>query len=84
MCPASAEAATVIALAGPWQGTPVRAVDPDGSIAQLLPIDRIIGSVVYPAAELVEPGVVQVIEGRGQLGVHLLTCPSCPSTPSPG
>ena len=51
-------------LSGPWKGTPVRAVDPDGSIAQHLPIDRIIGSVVYPASEVVRPGVIQVIEGN--------------------
>ena len=51
-------------LSGPWKGTPVRAVDPDGSIAQHLPIDRIIGSVVYPASEVVRPGVIRVIEGN--------------------
>ena len=51
-------------LAGAWQGTPVRAVDPDGSIAQHIPIDRVIGSVVYPASEVIRPGVVRVIEGN--------------------
>jgi 2-dehydropantoate 2-reductase len=51
-------------LAGPWQGTAVRAVDPDGSIARHIPIERVIGSVVYPASEVVRPGVVRVIEGN--------------------
>ena len=51
-------------LAGAWQGTPVRAVDPDGSIAQHIPIDRVIGSVVYPASEVIRPGVIRVIEGN--------------------
>ena len=51
-------------LAGPWQGTAVRAVDPDGSIAQHIPIERVIGSVVYPASEVIRPGVVRVIEGN--------------------
>ena len=51
-------------LPGAWQGTPVRAVDPDGSIAQHLPIERVIGSVVYPASEVERPGVIRVIEGN--------------------
>ncbi|MBP6850698.1 MAG: 2-dehydropantoate 2-reductase [Rhodoferax sp.] len=51
-------------LAGPWQGTPVRAVDPDGSITRNIPVERVIGSVVYPASEVVRPGVIRVIEGN--------------------
>jgi 2-dehydropantoate 2-reductase len=49
---------------GPYDGQPVKAADPDGSIARHLEANRIIGSVVYPAANLIEPGVVQVVEGR--------------------
>jgi len=49
---------------GEYDGVPVRAADPDGSIARLLDPSRIIGCVVYPAANLVSPGIVQVIEGR--------------------
>jgi 2-dehydropantoate 2-reductase len=49
---------------GPHDGTPVRAADPDGTIEHLIDADRIVGSVVYPAATLVAPGVVQVVEGR--------------------
>ena len=51
-------------LAGPYEGRAVTSVDPDGAIAAAIDADRIIGSVVYPAAELVEPGVVRVIEGN--------------------
>jgi 2-dehydropantoate 2-reductase len=51
-------------LGGPYDGKPVRSVDPDGSVARSIDPARIIGSVVYPAAHLVEPGVVQVIEGN--------------------
>lgn len=47
---------------GVLSGTPVRSVDPDGVLARSIPADRIIGSVVYPACELVAPGVVQHIE----------------------
>jgi 2-dehydropantoate 2-reductase len=43
---------------------PVRAVDPDGSIAKFIPIDSVIGSVVYPASEVIRPGVIKVIEGN--------------------
>jgi 2-dehydropantoate 2-reductase len=49
---------------GPLEGTPVRSVDPDGSIARAIDPARLIGSVVYPAANLVQPGVVQVVEGN--------------------
>ena len=51
-------------LAGPLQGRPVLSVDPDGALAATIPAHRIIGSVVYPAAELVQAGVVRVIEGN--------------------
>jgi 2-dehydropantoate 2-reductase len=51
-------------LPGAWEGTPVKAVDPDGAIAQHIDIDRIIGSVVYPASEVIRPGVIKVIEGN--------------------
>jgi len=47
-----------------YQGTPVKAVDPDGIIAKFIPVDRVIGSVVYPASEVIRPGVIKVIEGN--------------------
>lgn len=49
---------------GEHEGKPVRAADPDGSIGRHLDPARVIGCVVYPAANLVAPGVVQVVEGR--------------------
>jgi len=49
---------------GPLDGRPVRAADPDGTIARLIDPARLIGSVVYPAANLIAPGVVQVVEGN--------------------
>ena len=51
-------------LAGNYTGMPVRAVDPDGVIAKHIPIDSVIGSVVYPASEVIRPGVIKVIEGN--------------------
>jgi 2-dehydropantoate 2-reductase len=49
---------------GPYEGTVVRSADPDGSIGRAIDANRIIGSVVYPAATLEAPGVVRVVEGR--------------------
>lgn len=54
---------------GEYEGQRIQSVDPDGIIEANIDIDRVIGCVVYPAAELVEPGVVQHIEGdRFNLG----------------
>jgi len=49
---------------GELEGRPVTSADPDGTIAQHVDSRRIIGSVVYPAAELVQPGIVRVVEGN--------------------
>ncbi len=51
-------------LPGNYTGMQVRAVDPDGVIAKYIPIDSVIGSVVYPASEVIRPGVIKVIEGN--------------------
>jgi 2-dehydropantoate 2-reductase len=49
---------------GAYEGRQLASVDPNGAIAANLPIDRVIASIVYPAAEIVEPGVVKHIEGN--------------------
>ena len=46
------------------EGTRLESVDHGGIIAAHLPIDRVIGSVVYPAAEIEAPGVIRHIEGH--------------------
>lgn len=51
-------------LPGAHEGLGLESVDPDGRLAAHIEPERIIGSVVYPAAELVSPGVVKVIEGN--------------------
>ncbi len=51
-------------LPGAHEGRAVTSVDPDGLIAANIEPERVIGSVVYPAAELVAPGVVKLIEGN--------------------
>ena len=45
------------------EGSPVRSVDQEGRLATQIPPERVIGCVVYPACELVAPGVVKHIEG---------------------
>ena len=47
-------------LDGPWADHRVTAVEPDGTQWNLLGPGRAIGCVVYPAAEIVAPGVVEV------------------------
>jgi 2-dehydropantoate 2-reductase len=49
---------------GQFDGRPVHAADPDGSIAKTIDPNRILGSIVYPAAVLESPGVVRVVEGK--------------------
>ncbi|MFN9029540.1 MAG: 2-dehydropantoate 2-reductase [Betaproteobacteria bacterium] len=49
---------------GPYEGRRIDAVDPDGVISRNLPVDRTIGCIIYPAAELDAPGVIRVIEGN--------------------
>jgi 2-dehydropantoate 2-reductase len=49
---------------GEYEGTSIHAADADGSIARHIDGNRIIGSVVYPAAVLESPGVVRVVEGK--------------------
>ncbi len=51
-------------LAGAHEGRGLDSVDPGGRIAAHIEAERIIGGIVYPAAELIEPGVVRVIEGN--------------------
>jgi 2-dehydropantoate 2-reductase len=48
----------------PWWFTPLERVDPGGAIATAIEARRVIGSLVYFATEVAEPGVVRHIEGR--------------------
>ncbi|MFL5351412.1 2-dehydropantoate 2-reductase [Archangium sp.] len=46
-------------LEGPYRDRPVESVDPGGKLWETLHPSRAIGSVLYPAAEVVEPGVIE-------------------------
>ncbi len=48
---------------GPLAGSVVHSVDPSGHISRMIPPERVIGCVVYPATELIAPGVIKHIEG---------------------
>jgi 2-dehydropantoate 2-reductase len=45
-------------LSGPYEGRIVQSVDPEGQVSALLPPSRAIGCIVYPAAEVTAPGVI--------------------------
>ena len=49
---------------GEYEGRTLESVDPGGIIATNLPIERVVGTVVYPAAEIIQPGVLKHIEGN--------------------
>jgi 2-dehydropantoate 2-reductase len=48
---------------GEWEGTRLETVDPGGVIGRSLDPARVIGCIVYPSTIIVEPGVVEHIEG---------------------
>jgi 2-dehydropantoate 2-reductase len=71
MAPLLAESTAVVAaingvpwwyfykLPGPFEDRRVEAVDPGGQVWEALHPRRVIGCIVYPAAEVVEPGVIE-------------------------
>jgi 2-dehydropantoate 2-reductase len=44
---------------GPYENTRLETVDPGGRLWDRLPPERVIGCVVYPAAEITAPGVIE-------------------------
>ena len=48
---------------GRLEGSRVAAVDPTGRLIENIPPQQVIGCVVYPASELIAPGVIKHIEG---------------------
>ncbi|MEM0949378.1 MAG: 2-dehydropantoate 2-reductase [Pseudomonadota bacterium] len=51
-------------IGGPLEGTRLASVDPGNAQWDGFGPDRVLGCVVYPAAEVAEPGVVRHIEGN--------------------
>ena len=48
---------------GQFDGLCLESVDPDGIVQRSLGFGRTVGSVIYPATEILEPGVIRHIEG---------------------
>jgi 2-dehydropantoate 2-reductase len=48
----------------PWRDRTIESVDPDGVIWRTLPPSRVIGCVLYPAAEVISPGVIEHTYGN--------------------
>jgi len=48
---------------GAFEGTRLASLDPSGAITANIDADRIIGCIAYPAAAVIEPGVIQQVEG---------------------
>ncbi len=49
---------------GPLDGASIESVDPGGVIAGAIDSSRIIGCVIYPSTVMVQPGVIEHIEGN--------------------
>ena len=49
---------------GEYDGRPIECLDPDGRLTAHVDVDRVIGCVVFPAGEIVSPGVVRHTEGN--------------------
>ena len=51
----------------PWwyfEDRHLESVDPGGMIARNIPYARVVGGIAYPAAQVVEPGVIEHLEGN--------------------
>jgi len=51
-------------LDGPWRDHRLESVDPGGRLWETIGPERVIGCVVYPAADVPEPGVIRHAEGN--------------------
>jgi 2-dehydropantoate 2-reductase len=49
---------------GEYDGRAIECLDPDGRLAAHIDSDRLVGCVVFPAGEIVSPGVVKHTEGN--------------------
>ena len=48
---------------GRFDGRVIKALDPDGNISRTIEPTRLIGCIAYPAAEIVQPGLIKHVEG---------------------
>lgn len=50
-------------FSGELNGRKLESLDPTGLLTRHIPADKIVGCVVYPAAAVLEPGVIKHVEG---------------------
>ena len=68
-------------LGGPYENHQLESVDPGGKFWDAVGPERAIGFVVYPAAEIAEPGVIRHIEGdRYTTGSRTGNLPNVPTS----
>lgn len=48
---------------GPFEGSRLSSLDPTGRLERSIPVERLLGSIAYPAAERDSPGVVRLVQG---------------------
>ena len=48
---------------GPFEGYRLRSLDPEGVLDRDIPVERVLGSIAYPAVERDAPGVMRLVEG---------------------
>lgn len=51
-------------LGSPFDGLRLESVDPDGLIAENIPTNQVIASIVYIAAHVIQPGIIKRVEGN--------------------
>ncbi|MFZ6732713.1 2-dehydropantoate 2-reductase [Undibacterium sp. Ji42W] len=49
---------------GDYEGRRVEAVDPGGVVTANIDVNKVIGCIIYPACEIIAPGVIKHIEGN--------------------
>lgn len=49
-------------LDSPLRGSRLNSVDPDGTLAKTIPIDAVVGGVIFKPADLVEPGRIRLAD----------------------
>lgn len=50
-------------VGGPLEGIRLKSIDPNGSLAELLPVERILGCVIHGGCEVSAPGTVRHMAG---------------------
>jgi len=49
---------------GKFDGAQLKSMDPTADLAKFIRLERIIGCIAYPAASILEPGLIEHVEGR--------------------